>query len=301
MTSVVMAKRSINAERTAVLRDRNLSLDNAVLMSLGRELQELCGYVMTSFGLSEEDQRRLSAEKKTTARGRTARTSFLVLKTRNGLARLLALWKHDKKFSDKAGDPLVLKIHGKGRTFESLARECVPHMNIDEALATICKFGDVNCLVGDKVALLGTSALIQRALFDEKKPELAFATLQNQMWHLAETIILNSTLALDQRTEGLFQRQVFGNVPLKRFPAFVHSLKPRLQEMCDELDELIRREGKRSNRSEKEESCGFGLFAYRERNEIPHARKTKNGSKAESHIKSPKAKEDTEVTFIKTR
>jgi hypothetical protein len=181
----------------------------------------------------------------------------------NGAGDVLSTWRRDKRYRGSDGSPRVLPIRGKGATLETLVRKCVPQMPLEEVLTYICSHGDATLYKGDRVALLGTAAILTR-----RTPETTLAWLLTQFRHVADTTLHNAAIPAHKvKGVGLFQRQVAGWLSEKDFRLYAKEVFPQLQEVCAQLEaglSLDRRAKPRANRKE----CGVGLFVYQDSGSI---------------------------------
>jgi hypothetical protein len=234
--------------------------DRALLLNLVVEMNHIAQDVFLKLGVSPEDQRKASLRARR-AKARL-RPSAALMATITGTADVLSTWRRDKRYRGSDGSPRVLPIRGKGATLETLARTCVPQMPLKEVLDYICSHGEATLYKGDRVALLGTSAMIA-----QRTPEMTLAFMLTQFRHVADTTMCNAAIPAHVKGIGLFQRQVSGWLSEKNFRHYARTVRPLLQELSDQLEaglSLNRREKTRANRKE----CGVGLFLYQDSRSI---------------------------------
>jgi hypothetical protein len=234
--------------------------DRALLLQLVVEMHHILQDLFREFGISPKEQRSAAlAARKTHQRSRPSATLMATI-TRCG--NVLSTWRRDRRYLGSDGNPRVLSIHGKGATLETLARKYAPQMSLDEVLAFICTHGEATVYKDDRVALLGSSAVITR-----QTPEIFLVWLVTQFRHLASTTVHNAAIPPHIKNTGLFQRQVAGWLSDKDFRRYAQSVRPQLQELCNHLEaglSLERRARPRANRKE----CGVELFLYQDSGNI---------------------------------
>ena len=231
--------------------------DRELLLELMVEMNHIVQDVCRRLGASPEEQRTaaLRARKNTTRLRPSARLMAAI----NGAGDVLSMWRRDKCYRGSDGSPRVLPIRGKGATLETLVRKCVPQMPLEEVITYICSHGEATRYKADRVALLGSAAILTR-----RTPETTLAWLLTQFRHVADTTLHNAAIPAHQvKGVGLFQRQVAGWLSEKDFRVYAKEVFPQLQEMCAQLEaglSLGRRAKLRANRKE----CGVGLFVYQD-------------------------------------
>jgi len=236
-------------------------LDRALLLQLAIEMNHITQVVLTKLGVSPEEQRAAAGQ----ARKRKKRVwpSTRLMAAINGAGDVLSTWRRDKRYRGADGSPRVLPIRGKGATLESLARKCVPQMSLQDVLSYICSHGEAILYKGDRVALLGSAAVIT-----QRTPEVTLAWMLTQFRHVADTTLRNTAVPAHLvKGTGMFQRQVAGWLSEKDFRLYIKELHPQLQELCAQLEaglSIDRRAKPRPNRKE----CGVGIFVYQDTGRI---------------------------------
>lgn len=99
--------------------------------------------------------------------------------------RILAAWHSDPKFTSPDGQPAVLKIYGRGATFEKLARQYGRGIPSRAVLDELVRAGAVELIEGQKIRAKaaiaverGLSARVVKA-FGERASELLATMLRN--------------------------------------------------------------------------------------------------------------------------
>jgi len=238
-----------------------LPTDRALMLKLIVEMNHIAQDICRKLGVSAEEQRMAALRaRKTKMR---SRPSARLMAAVNGVGDVLSTWRRDKRYRGTDGSPRVLSIRGKGATLETLARKCVPQVPLEEVLAFICSHGEATLYKGDRVALLGSAAILT-----QRTPEMTLAWILTQFRHVADTTLHNAAIPAHQvKGVGLFQRQVAGWLSEKDFRLYAKEVFPQLQELCSQLEaglSLDRRARPKANRKE----CGVGLFVYQDSGSI---------------------------------
>ena len=109
-----------------------------------------------------------------------------IMSTTRGIGWILDQWSRKAGYLDASGKPRVLAILGPGATFESLARQALPHMSVDEVVALTLELAEVAQRPGGKIALLG-SILVKVS----KSADRHLAHLVRQLDQLLTTSVHN--------------------------------------------------------------------------------------------------------------
>jgi hypothetical protein len=235
--------------------------DRDLMRKLVVEMNHIAQDVFLKLGVSPKEQRAAALRaRKTKTR---LRPSAALIAAVSGAGDVLSTWRRDKRYRGTDGSPRVLPIRGKGATLETLARKCVPQMPLEELLTFICSHGEAAVYKGDRVALLGSAAILT-----QRTPEMTLAWMLTQLRHVADTILHNAAIPAHQvKGVGLFQRQVAGWLSEKDFRHYAQVVGPQLQELCTQLEaglSLDRRVRPKANRKE----CGVSLFVYQDSGSI---------------------------------
>jgi hypothetical protein len=235
--------------------------DRALLLELAIEMNHIAHDVFSRLGLSPEEQR-IAAVQALKIKKRTWPSARLMAAI-NGAGDVLSTWRRDKRYRGADGSPRVLPIRGKGATLQTLVRKCVPQMTLEEVLTYICSHGEAILYKGDRVALLGSAAVIT-----QRTPEMTLAWMLTQFRHVADTTLRNTAVPAHLvKGAGMFQRQVAGWLSERDFRLYTREVFPQLQELCAQLEaglSIDRRAKPRANRKE----CGVGLFVYQDTGRI---------------------------------
>jgi hypothetical protein len=236
-------------------------VDRALLLKLALEMNHITQDVLSKLGVSPEEQRVAAVQApKIKKRGWPSARLMAAIK---GVGDVLSTWRRDKRYRGADGSPRVLPIRGKGPTLQSLVRKCVPQMSLEEVLLYICSHGEAILYKEDRVALLGSAAVIT-----QRTPEMTLAWMLTQFRHVADTTLRNTAVPAHMvKGTGMFQRQVAGWLSEKDFRLYIKEVFPQLQELCAQLEagvSIDRRAKPRANRKE----CGVGIFVYQDTGRI---------------------------------
>ena len=234
--------------------------DPALMLAFVVEMNHIAEDVFSKLGVPLADQRR-GAVRAAKDKKRT-RPSAKLMTRLTGAGNLVSTWRRDKRYRARDGFPRVLAIRGKGATFETLARKCVPEVPMTEVLGYICSHGEAAVYKKDKVALLGSGALLTK-----RTPEITAAWLLTQFRHMAQTVLYNASFPAEEKGVGLFQRQVGGYLSQKDFRLYAQGIRPKLQETCEQLESGLSL-NRRSGSAREREDCGVSIFVYRDTKDI---------------------------------
>src|ERR1700735_1781717 len=177
-------------------------LDRALILRLAVEMHQITQDVLSKLKVTPKEQRLAALQARRTRK--RAWPSARLMAAINGAGDVLSTWRRDKRYRSADGSPRVLFIRGKGATLESLARKCVPQMSLEEVLTYICSHGEAILYKEDRVALLGSAAVIT-----QRTPEMTLAWLLTQFRHVADTTLRNTSVPAHLvKGTGMFQRQV---------------------------------------------------------------------------------------------
>src|SRR6202795_1321165 len=228
--------------------------DRALMLKLAVEMNHIAQDVFLKLGVSPEEQRTAARRaRKTKSR---LRPSARLMAAITGTGDVLSTWRRDKRYRGSDGSPRVLPIRGKGATLETLVRKCVPEMPLEEVLAFICSHGEATLYKGDRVALLGSAAILTR-----RTPEMTLAWMLTQFRHVADTTLHNAAIPAHQvKGVGLFQRQVAGWLSEKNFRLYAKEVFPQLQELCAQLEAGLSIDCRGKPRANRKEWGGWVLL-----------------------------------------
>jgi hypothetical protein len=228
--------------------------DRALMLKLAIEMNHIAQDVFLKLGVSPKEQRTAALRARKTKSRLRPSARLMAAITRTG--DVLSTWRRDKRYRGPDGSPRVLPIRGKGATLETLVRKCVPEMPLEEVLAFICSHGEATLYKGDRVALLGSAAILTR-----RTPEMTLAWMLTQFRHVADTTLHNAAIPAHQ------VKGVAGWLSERNFRLYAKEVFPQLQELCAQLEaglSIDRRAKPRANRKE----CGVGLFVYQDSGSI---------------------------------
>jgi hypothetical protein len=236
-------------------------VDRALLLQLAIEMNHIAQDVLSKLKVSPKDQQLAAVQARKIKK--RAWPSAKLMAAIEGAGDVLSTWRRDKRYRGADGSPRVLPIRGKGATLESLVRKCVPQMSLGEVLGYICSHGEAIVYKGDRVALLGSAAVIT-----QRTPQMTLAWILTQFRHVADTTLRNTAQPAHlAKGTGMFQRQVAGWLSEKDFRLYTKEVFPQLQELCAQLEgglSIAHRAKPGPNRQE----CGVGIFVFQDTGRI---------------------------------
>lgn len=225
-------------------------------LKLAQEMQEMMIESMEGLGVSRKEQR-VTYQRASKGRGRKERPSMRLMGRIAGISDLLSSWRRDRRYVQSDGSPRVIPINGKGASLETLARKFVPDMTVSEVLTAITRHGEASAYQGDKVALMGGSALVA-----PKTAEVALAMLVNRVRRFSQTLLHNMSLPEGSKGQGRFERHVFGVLSEREFAHYAQAMRSQLQDLCDRAESGLDLAADKKGRRRK--GCGIGIFVFRD-------------------------------------
>jgi hypothetical protein len=223
--------------------------DRELMVKLAAELQQFSQDLQTEIGLRPEEIRRAT---KIAAQRARPKLSAEVLEQTHSLARLLEVWQRSSVYRAEDGSPKVLPIHGKGYSFERLLKEFAPGISIEDALTHLIARSDVRVIKGQKVAILGSVAVMY-----PRTPEVLLAAITVRLRRLCRTMIDNSKNP--SKATGLYDRQVTGRFTTVEWAKFSQSIRNQLDDLVVHVNELSEdRPGKKDDKH----NCGMSVFLW---------------------------------------
>src|SRR5450631_743235 len=146
-------KAAENASNGAVVAARATLSGRAALKALTLELFGVIRAALKQYGISAREQKKVFAQSQ--RKSDIKQVSVELLGQIRPLSDLLTTWFEDLPYVDAVGVPRVLKIKGRGATFESLAKRFLPEVPIAEVVALACRSANVGTLPGGRIALYG--------------------------------------------------------------------------------------------------------------------------------------------------
>lgn len=228
-----------------------------LLQELSAELLQLNGAFLGEFlQLSPKARRALRPAVRSSKRSKLS-TARAVLDRFSALSDMLTFWYRDKRYLANDGTPRVLPIYGKGITFETLARKFLPNTPLKEVIRLICTHADVQQQKDNKLACVGSSALIY-----ERTREVALASFITRVRALASNYLHNIEIP-SVKGEGYFDRHVRGVLSEKAFNKYATDIRPQLQDLCESVDSGLQVPAAPAD-GKKRKECGLVMFLFRD-------------------------------------
>ncbi len=243
---------------TSVHRKRRVVAANSKNTQFEPLAFELFGVVrnlLAHYGLTPGQQNRLYQ------RSRRAKTvpkvSAALLSEFRALADLLATWHGEVPYLDADGKPRVLKIKGRGATFEGLARQFLPKKSLREVVELACRTANVGTLPGDRIALYGDIMV--------NFSGNAESVLAQAIYHATQvfnTGIHNVARTHADGTGRRLERTVHRTIVAKDFEKLQSAIRPQVHDLCDRMDRLLRSSAKSGKPKQKMGTAGMGIYLY---------------------------------------
>ena len=141
--------------------------------------------------------------------------SLTLLEQIRPLGELMTSWFEEVPYIDAAGKPRVLKIEGRGATFESLAKRFLPGMPLAEVVALAGRTANVGTLSGGRIALYGDTMVNL-----SKNRDAVLAQNILHVRQIFDTCLYNAQRDSDDGMPGRLERMVSNVLSTKEFEKF---------------------------------------------------------------------------------
>ena len=159
-----------------------------------------------------------------------------IMRAQWGVSAILLEWSRKAPYLNSDGKPRVLAIAGPGATFESLVRQFLPNMPLEEVVALACENSEVVTRPGNRIALLG-SILVK--LGESTEEYLAHAI--RQIDHLLQTLLHNRRIQRKRAGMGRMERLVIGIISRANFRPLMRELRPQIYDLLLRVESSIQR------------------------------------------------------------
>ena len=225
-------------------RPSKSSSPSKVREDLAVELYALARLGLNRFGLTRAEQRR-ALERSWRLRA-APHASGPLLRDALRLSALLLEWSRSPQFVDAKGTPRVLPIRGPGDTFETLGRQFLPNMPLDDVIAMACASTEVSALPKGRIALVGGSMVnVSRS----NARSLAHAV--RQIDQLLETTLHNAMLKPHKQAQGRMQRLVIGVISRTECKDLMRELRPQIADLLARVESFAERRRPRNRKALK--------------------------------------------------
>ena len=244
----VTANRKVTLKKSppgkGLSRSRKSNSPSKVREDLAIELYALARLGLHRFGLTPAEQRR--ALKRSLRVKAAPRVSGPLLRDARSLSAILLEWSKSPQFVDAKGTPRVLAIKGPGDTFETLGRQFLPNMPLDDVIAMACATTEVSALPKGLIALVGGSMVnVSRS----NARSLAHAV--RQIDQLLETTLHNAMLKPHNQAQGRMQRLVIGVISRTEYKNLMRELRPQIADLLARVESFVERHRPRNRKALK--------------------------------------------------
>jgi hypothetical protein len=255
VTKKTAAKRTLSKESSRA-RIPSVSASESQLEPLALELFGVVRNALAKYGLTPAKQRRLFER---TLRDSSVRgASGALLHQFRSLGELISTWFQEMPYVDATGKPRVLKIEGRGATFESLARQFLPEMPLAQVVDLACRYASIGTLPGGRIALYG-DMMVNLA----RNSESALAETISHIKQIFGTCLHNVQTVDDAAAVGRSERLVYHVISAEDFEKFQVAIRPQIHDLCERVDRLLKSSVKRaSRRRAKAGLAGIGIYVY---------------------------------------
>jgi hypothetical protein len=225
--------------------------DRGTMVQLAAEMQQLTDDVYSQLGLRGNEKRQAAS---LAAAKRKLNTSNRILKPIHALSPLLVTWQRSAPYQGADGSPKVLPIRGPGASFQSLVKEFVPRMQVEEVLKLLVSQSDVRLVSGDKVAMLGSIAVMYPTT-----PEVLLAAMIARVRRLANTMLSNARNPSRGTGSGLYDRQVTARFTKQEWAQFSRAIRNQLDDLVMHVNEISE---ERPRKKDGKHNCGMSVFLW---------------------------------------
>jgi hypothetical protein len=246
--STVMAKRKVSLNTSVRGREPSrpskTNSPSKVREELAVELYVLARLGLHRFGLTPAEQRR--ALKRSLRLKAAPRVSGPLLRDALSLSALLLEWSRSPQFVDVKGNPRVLAIRGPGDTFETLGRQFLPNLSLNNVIHMACATTEVSKLPKGRIALVGGS-MVNVARSNAR----SLAHTVRQIDQLLETSLHNAHLKPHQLAQGRMQRLVIGVISRAECKELMRELRPQIADLLARVESFVERRRPRNRKALK--------------------------------------------------
>ena len=219
-----------------------------------QELYSRIRSALLEFGVTDAEQQR-ALERSRYAKT-IPRASGRLMRDAWGLGTMLLEWSREAPYLDSNGRRRVLAIEGPGATFETLARQCLPRMPLDDVVAMACEIAEVTLRPQGKIALLG-SILVKVV----KSRERHLAHVIRHIDQLLATSLHNRRHQRRGRTE----RMTVGMISRANAQKFMLEVRPQVYDLMMKVDTSIRQHEPKTARALRSATAvGVGVYLSQE-------------------------------------
>jgi Family of unknown function (DUF6502) len=228
----------------------------AALEALTLELYGVIRVALKRYGLSPREQARLFGQSQ--RRSDIKQVSGELLGQMRPMSDLLTTWFEDAPYVDSVGVPRVLKIEGRGATFETLAKRFLPGVPLEDVIALACRSANVGTLAGGRIALYG-DAMVNLS----RNRDAVFAQNITHVRQIFETCLYNAHRDPDDDSPGRQERIVAHLLSTMEFEKFQGEVRGQLHDLCERFDRLLKSAAERSIRQKQPRGRGgIGIYVY---------------------------------------
>jgi hypothetical protein len=220
------------------------------------ELYAVIRAALKNYGVSPEEQKRLFGQSRRRSGNRQA--SVELLDQIRPLGDLLTSWFEEAPYVDSGGAPRVLKIEGRGATFETLAKKFLPCMPLADVVTLACRTANVGTLSGGRIALYGDTMVNL-----SKNPDGVLAQNILHVRQIFDTCLYNAHRDSDDDKPGRLERIVTHVLSATEFEKFQGEARGQLHDLCERFDRLLKSAADRSIRQKQPRGqAGIGIYIY---------------------------------------
>jgi Family of unknown function (DUF6502) len=249
-------KATVNARSDSSIVARAPLSVRSAREALVLELYGVIHAALKDYGVSADEQKKLFRQ--SNRRTGTSQASVALLDQIRPLGDLLTSWYEEAPYVDSGGAPRVLKIAGRGATFETLAKKFLPGMPLADVVNLACRTANVGTLSGGRIALYGDTMVNL-----SKNPDGVLAQNILHVRQIFDTCLYNAHRDPDDDQPGRLERIVTHVLSAAEFEKFQGEARGQLHDLCERFDRLLKAAADRSTRQKQPRGqAGIGIYIY---------------------------------------
>jgi len=249
-------KAADNARNGSVGVARATLSGRAALEALALELHGVIRAALKKYGVSPGKQKKFFAQSQ--RKSNIKQVSVELLRQIRPLSDLLTTWFEEVPYVDSVGAPRVLKVEGRGATFETLATRFLPGVPLADVVALASRTANVGTLPGGRIALYGDAMVNLR-----RSREGVLAQNILHVRQIFDTCLYNAQRDPDDDKPGRQERIVTHVLSTMEFEKFQGEVRGQLHDLCERFDRLLKSAAERSTRQKQPRGqAGIGIYVY---------------------------------------
>ena len=169
-----------------------------------------------------------------------------------GLSNLLTEWSRTPPYVGDDGRPKILKLRGKGLSFEALAKRFLPGTPLAQVIGLARQSAEVELLSKDRIALLG-SILVKTTVARQTLLAHGIRHIDQLLQTMLHNLDVQQGSARD--TGSRMERMVLGVIRKDRFSDFMSTLRPQIYGLMLQVDSTVEQRAPTTEKELKESTA----------------------------------------------